>query len=824
MKRREFSKAASAAAALALTATAGCGGGGGGGTAADNAVAPAAAGSAERPGLPASPGVPSAPSLNGLPMGTNLSGMEWSRPGLRYGESTMPNLHFTVPRRSDVAYLAANGFNRNRLPIQWELLQPMLHDTFANGAAQAVIGAPGAFHAGYEAFITGVLDAHAAVGTKCIIDLHNYCRYQDFRFQGDGSVSGLSTGQHELIRPFTRDPSQVQERIFALAPGATLTISNFTDFWTRVASRWKSHPGLGGYGLMNEPHDLPASGGIDPSFGNEDLTIWPTFAQAAIHAIRAIDTETPVYVSGNGWDAAMFIATVNPGFPLQGANLVYEVHAYLDAYSNGAAFDYDTEERKNFVAGLEGERLHVNTGVNRLKKAVTWAQAKGVKLALTEVGMPIDDPRWEEMFKQLMTYARQENVEVYSWMGGNHWPIHSFPINHVPGWHQNKTLEPAVSGPMKASAGIAHATLYDDGPGWAPGGSSVTITVYARGNLPAPLNIAVSSSNGGTLSKSVLTIPAGPNGQDSYTYTAEANRVTTLSYGNSPLPVPPPRKVYSLSDPVAYAATSLQDAAMAILARYNACKWEMADGHTDYLQGAPAADGQPVRAVSDSGYGSSPGNAMEMLNWVNHEMGPAGTMSVPAMRVTNGRKNADCSAQDTFGLWCKKAERLPGIHDPKNRVPYDLQDAHFAIAAVSVPGAWNSGVVFQASKSEDQQCSELGFAGGRPQAKWVDKNGRATELTSSVALSANTPAVLSMSSAPGSQQLRVNSAVVASGWSHFPPSAYTQMLIGWGFVGYYPRGGFGGSVYSVVTGKGTPSPEEMSVLERYLASTAGISI
>jgi hypothetical protein len=31
-------------------------------------------------------------------------------------------------------------------------------------------------------------------------------------------------------------------------------------------------------------------------------------------------------------------------------------------------------------------------------------------------------------------------------------------------------------------------------------------------------------------------------------------------------------------------------------------------------------------------------------------------------------------------------------------------------------------------------------------------------------------------------------------------------------------------VYSVVTGKGTPSPEEMSVLERYLASTAGISI
>ena len=57
-------------------------------------------------------------------MGTNLSGMEWAKPGLRYGSSTLPNLNFTVARRADVAYLAANGFTKNRLPIQWELLQP----------------------------------------------------------------------------------------------------------------------------------------------------------------------------------------------------------------------------------------------------------------------------------------------------------------------------------------------------------------------------------------------------------------------------------------------------------------------------------------------------------------------------------------------------------------------------------------------------------------------------------------------------------------------------------------------------------------------------
>ena len=148
-------------------------------------------------------------------MGTNLSGMEWAKIGLRFGASSVPNLNFTVPRKADVAYLAANGYTKNRLPIQWELLQPMLHNTVANAAARAAIGNPGAFHAAYESYITGVLDAHAAAGITCIIDCHNYCRYQDFKFQADGSVIGLTVPSNPLIRPYTSDNSQVQ---FSLRP------------------------------------------------------------------------------------------------------------------------------------------------------------------------------------------------------------------------------------------------------------------------------------------------------------------------------------------------------------------------------------------------------------------------------------------------------------------------------------------------------------------------------------------------------------------------------------------------------------------------------
>lgn len=765
-------------------------------------------------------------------MGTNLSGMEWATPGLRYGLSCAPNIHFTVPRRADVAYLAACGFTKNRLPVQWELLQPMLHDTQANAAARAAIGQPGAFHRAYESYITGVLDAHAASGIKCIIDNHNYGRYQDFRFQPDGSVIGLTPPPNPLLRPYTSDPAQVQVRIFSLAPGATLRQSHFLDFWTRAAKKWKDHPGFAGYGLMNEPHDLPRPGATvasneDGAKGGEDLTVWPAYAQAAVHAIRAIDNINPIYVAGNEYSSAMAIGSRNPGFPLEGGNLVYEVHMYLDAFSSGASFDYDGEVAKGYSAGLGSQSIGPSTGLARLRIATDWAREKGVRLALTEVGMPVDDARWEPMFRQAAQHAYQTGCEIQTWMGGNHWPIRNYAINHVPGWHQDKTLEPLVSGVLKQVAGIAQATLFDDGPGHAPAGTPVTITVYVRGNLAQPVSLTVAAKGGGKLSKSRLTLPAGANGRDTFTYTPAPNEAAVLSYaaeGQWSGKVPPSRKVFSFSDPLAHAASNVADCAMAIMAKYNACKWDLADGYSDYVLGAPAAPGQVVRSVADSGYGSTPGNAMEMVNFINTDSPDMGPMRPPLMRVTGGRKHADHGAPGTWGLWCKKSDAMPGVQPhPQNRVPYNVEDAHFVIAAVSVPGAENTGVVFQTSKAEALYTSELGFINSRPQARWVDARGQTVELVAPAKVGANVPVVLALTSEAGAQKLRVNGSEMAAGKAAFAPSPCTQMLMGWGFLSYYPRGSFQGSVYGVITGKGRPSVDELAVLEKYLAGNAAAS-
>jgi endoglucanase len=200
-----------------------------------------------------------------------------------------------------------------------------------------------------------------------------------------------------------------------------------------------------------------------------------------------------------------------------------------------------------------------------------------------------------------------------------------------------------------------------------------------------------------------------------------------------------------------------------------------------------------------------------------------GNATPPMMRVVNGRKSSDHSG-DTWGFWCMKTRPLAEVQpNPRNRVPYRLDEPHFSIAAVSVPAGGN-GVVFQASYVGHNYASELRFSNAQPQARWLDTTGNTLLLSSPTVLAAGQPAVVSMTSVAGAQRLRVNAAVAGSGATSFSPDVFEQMLIGFGYQEYYPRDPFGGNVYGVITGKGAPTVQELAVLERYLASRAGLTL
>ncbi len=257
----------------------------------------------------------------------------------------------------------------------------------------------------------------------------------------------------------------------------------------------------------------------------------------------------------------------------------------------------------------------------------------------------------------------------------------------------------------------------------------------------------------------------------------------------------------------------------AVLAHYGASRWDMAQGRGG-IEGAPAGEGEPLRAVADSGYAC--GHAMDMLNWVSERDRAGGAMAPPILRTLNGRRCADHTAPNTWGLWCRRPSPTPGSQpDSRNRLPYQLQDPHFAIVAMSVPGPRHSGIVFQASKAEGLHGVELALRGNHPQARWLDTQGQRVDLTAPEPLAPGVSTVLTLTSRPGEQTLRVNGHLAAQASAYLAVSPLAQMLIGWGFLHYFPRAGFGGHVYSVVTGRGVPTRDELGLIERDVGAAAG---
>jgi endoglucanase len=140
---------------------------------------------------------------------------------------------------------------------------------------------------------------------------------------------------------------------------------------------------------------------------------------------------------------------------------------------------------------------------------------------------------------------------------------------------------------------------------------------------------------------------------------------------------------------------------------------------------------------------------------------------------------------------------------------------------MSVPGARHSGIVFQASKVQGVHRVELALRGNHPQARRMDTRGQRVELTAPKPLAPGASTVLTLNSRPGEQTLRVNGQMAAHAGASLAVSPLAQLLIGWGFLHYFPRAGFGGHVFAVVTGRGVPTHDELCLIERDLGAAAG---
>lgn len=298
-----------------------------------------------------------APSAGPRRYGVNVAGAE-------FGETALPGTlgtQYIYPTSAESArYFAGKGQTLVRVPFLWERLQPTAFGPLAADDLRQ---------------LRAMLDVAAGAGQVVILDMHNYGRY--------------------YRQPLTRAEA-----------------GKLADVWTKLAREFRGHPGLFGYEIMNEPHDLP-----DGADG------WAYLAQVAADAIRGEDRQAWLLIPGYGWQGAWTWPQNNPMLDVRdpSGRLLYAAHQYFDRDGSG-----------KYAQGYDGEGGSPTIGADRLRPFQQWLAARGAHGIVTEYGVPGDDPRWLTVLDQFLAVIEADPRIAGGtyWAAGPWWA--SYPLSVEP--------------------------------------------------------------------------------------------------------------------------------------------------------------------------------------------------------------------------------------------------------------------------------------------------------------------------------------------------------------------------------------------------------
>ena len=284
--------------------------------------------------------------------GVNLAGAEFFHKKME-GVGRF-NVDYHYPDTKELDYWHSKGMDLIRLPFKWERLQREVN---------------GELSADELAYIKYLLHEADSRGMKILLDMHNYGRRN---YEGEYRIIG------DVLMP-----------------------SHFGQAWATIARELKDEPGLYGYGLINEPHDMLYS------------CPWVEIAQVAIDSIRTVDRRPAIVVGGNTWSSAERWNEINQGLESlndPSDNLIYEAHCYFDNDASGI-----------YRKGYDEENAYPTIGVDRVRPFVDWLKKHNKRGLVGEYGVPGDDPRWLECLDLFLNYLAENGVEGTYWAAGSRW-------------------------------------------------------------------------------------------------------------------------------------------------------------------------------------------------------------------------------------------------------------------------------------------------------------------------------------------------------------------------------------------------------------------
>ncbi|KAK5195584.1 hypothetical protein LTR99_002110 [Exophiala xenobiotica] len=237
--------------------------------------------------------------------GVNIAGFEfgtYDTCGINRGPAYADSSYFVSQINH---FVQDDGLNAFRLPVSWQYLVNQF-----DGGSLGANKLDSSNFATYDQLVQGCLNSGASL---CIIDLHNYARFNGYIIGQDG-------------------PSAAE----------------FASLWSQIATKYASESRVA-FGLMNEPHDETCNS--VQSGGVMDITTWASTLQSAVNAIRAAGaTSQMIILPGKGWTHSITYLPSNSdgsGPALMGVTdsaggtslLIFEVHEYLDANNAGGNSD-----------------------------------------------------------------------------------------------------------------------------------------------------------------------------------------------------------------------------------------------------------------------------------------------------------------------------------------------------------------------------------------------------------------------------------------------------------------------------------------------------
>ncbi|KAJ7512462.1 carbohydrate-binding module family 1 protein/Glycoside hydrolase family 5 protein [Mycena galericulata] len=281
-----------------------------------------------------------------------------------------------------------DGYNVFRLPVGWQFL------------TNNVLGGPidAANMVEYDALVQACL----ATGASCIIDIHNYARW-------DGEIIGQGGPTNE----------------------------QFAATWGSIAAMYKNESKI-----IFGPHDIP------------DIELWAGSVQAAVTAIRNAGAEQMILLPGNDWTSAeTFVSNgsgpalsqvVNPDGSFK--NLIFDVHKYLDSDNSGTHSECVTNNIEDAWAPL-----------------AQWLRCNGRQAFNTETGGGYNDPTCYTYMCQQIAYQAQ-NSDVFlgyvGWAAGNFYAgyvLSELPTQDGTTWTDTPLVSMCmapVAGAQKGSTGL----------------------------------------------------------------------------------------------------------------------------------------------------------------------------------------------------------------------------------------------------------------------------------------------------------------------------------------------------------------------------------